>query len=553
MEETKKKLRKSLAIAVEIFTVLLSVCLGFVGYYTYYTGMIQKYKDYEVYALNLAVNDFDWDAIDLSIQKGQEDDALLALRKRMDYVKSNAKIDWLYMLEPLNDSAVDNMRYVCTGNTPKEYQAYKERGEDIVRLGKMSGTEFPPDVAKQYLDFYTNSQPGEFWYYPNYTEWGSVYTTSVVVRNSAGKRLGVMSVDINMSDIDSTLRIYPLSILGAGLIFAIAFIIILILWLNRRVINPLKRLQNSAVDFVSKASGDDVESLNFQDPKIKTQDEIQSLSNALVTMAGETKDYMQKLIYETSERERISADLNVAAQIQAAMLPRVEPDFSGRSEFELAASMDPAKEVGGDFYDFFFIDDDHLGLVIADVSGKGVPAALFMAISKTVIKNRALFGNVPKPSEVLRDANNQLCEGNEASLFVTVWFGILDLNTGIVTASNAGHEYPAIRQPGGNFELLKDKRGLVLAGMEGMVYTDYEIKLDKGATLFVYTDGVPEATNAQNQLFEFERVEKALNVNAAAAPAELLKIVRGEVDKFVGDAPQFDDLTMLAIKYNGRN
>lgn len=547
MEKTKKKLSRSLSLAVEIFTVLLSICLGIVGYQTYHKGMIQKYKEYERTILQLASQKIDWDGVEEAIASGKENAAHKALSECLDFVKSNSEIAWLYLIEPLSDSSVNNMKYICTGNTQKDYE---EGMTD--RLGDLTGNEFPADVAKQYLDFFKNSAPGEYWYYPNKTEWGSVYTTSIVVRNSAGKALGVMSVDINMFDIDATMRIYPVSILVAGLVFAAAFVLILILWLNRRVIHPLKSLQNSAVDFVSKASGEDVESLNFKDPRINTQDEIQSLSSALVTMASETKNYMEKLLVETKENERISADLNVATQIQAAMLPRVEPEFSGHAEFELAASMDPAKEVGGDFYDFFFIDKDHLALVIADVSGKGVPAALFMAISKTVIKNRALFGSVPKPSEVLRDANNQLCEGNDASLFVTVWLGILDLNTGVVTASNAGHEYPAIRQPGKPFELFKDKRGLVLAGMEGMTYTDYEIKLEKGATLFVYTDGVPEATNAANELFEFERVEKALNVNAGAAPADLLKVVRGEVDKFVGDAPQFDDLTMLAIKFNGR-
>ena len=547
MEATKKKLRTSLLLAVEIFTLMLCVCLGVIGYQTYYEGMIQKYMDYEEAVLNLAAHGVDWDEVELSIVAGRQDAAHKALSDHLDFIKSNTEIDWLYMIEPLNDNDKDNMKYICTANTEEDYAKGMTN-----RLGDLSGTEFPAEVAKQYLDFYKNSKPNEFWYYPNKTEWGSVFTTSIVIRNSIGNPLGVLSVDINMSDIDAMIRIYPLKLLFAGVVCAAFFIIILILWLNRRLIHPLKSLQNSAVDFVSKASGEDVDSLNFEDPKIKTQDEIQSLSNALVAMASDTKEYMQKLIHETAEREKISADLSVATQIQAAMLPRVEPDFSGHSEFELAASMDPAKEVGGDFYDFFFIDKDHLALVIADVSGKGVPAALFMAISKTVIKNRALFGSVPKPSEVLRDANNQLCEGNDANLFVTVWLGILDLNTGIVTASNAGHEYPAIRQPGKNFELLKDKRGLVLAGMEGMVYTDYEIKLEKGATLFIYTDGVPEATNAANELFEFERVEKALNVNAGAAPADLLKIVRAEVDKFVGEAPQFDDLTMLAIKFNGR-
>lgn len=544
MEKTKKKLSRSLSLAVEIFTVLLSICLGIVGYQTYHKGMIQKYKEYERTILKLASQKIDWDGVEEAIASGKENAAHKALSERLDFVKSNSEIAWLYIIEPLNDSSINNMKYICTGNTQKDYADGM-----TARLGDLTGNEFPADVAKQYLDFFKNSAPGEYWYYPNKTEWGSVYTTSIVVRNSAGKALGVMSVDINMFDIDATMRIYPVSILLAGLVFAAAFVLILILWLNRRVIHPLKSLQNSAVDFVSKASGEDVESLNFKDPRINTQDEIQSLSSALVTMASETKEYMQKLIHETSERERISADLNVATQIQSDMLPH---EFPQREDFVLYATMNPAKEVGGDFYDFFFIDDDHLALVIADVSGKGVPAALFMVIAKTIIKNRALSEKALSPAQILHEANDQLCEGNDAGLFVTVWLGILDLNTGIVTAANAGHEFPAVRQPGKDFEFVKDKHGLVLAGIEGSTYTDYEIALEKGATLFVYTDGVPEATNAANELFEFERTVKALNVNPAAEPKDLLGIVRGEVDKFVGDAPQFDDLTMLAIKFNSR-
>lgn len=544
MERIKKKLRRSLAAAVEIFTVLLSVCLGFVGYRTYYLGMIKKYKEYERTTLMLASQDIDWDGVEQAVLSGEENEAYKKLSERLDFIKSNSEIAWLYLITPLNDSSNDNMRYICTGNTKQEYANFRTN-----RFNELTGTEFPSDVAKQYLDFFRKSEPGAFWYYQNKTEWGSVYTTSIVVRNSAGKGLGVLSVDINMVDIDSTLKIYPLRILSASLAFAAVFVIILILWLNRRVIHPLKSLQNSAVDFVSKASGDDVESLNFVDPKIRTQDEIQSLSCALVTMASETKQYMQKLIYETSERERISADLNVAANIQNSMLPH---EFPKRGDFDLCASMNPAKEVGGDFYDFFFVDENHLGLVIADVSGKGIPASLFMVISKTIIKNLALSGKTMSPAQILQEANNQLCEGNEASLFVTVWLGILDLNAGTVTAANAGHEFPAVRQPGKNFELIRDKHGVVLAGMENMVYADYEFTLEKGATLFVYTDGVPEATNANNELFELERTVQALNVNPAAEPKELLSIVRGEVDKFVGEAPQFDDLTMLAIKYKGR-
>ncbi|MBR4600389.1 MAG: SpoIIE family protein phosphatase [Treponema sp.] len=552
MGTIKRTLNKSVLSAVVFFTLLLSACLGIIGYRTYYSGVIQQYQKYERDVLTLAVNDFDWDSIDECIKNGSEDDSFQKLRERLDYIKTNTNIDWLYMVEPLNTEENDNMKYICTGNTPENYAGYKASGEDFVRLGKLSGSEYPPDVAGKYLDFFKNSKPGDFWYYPNKTEWGYAYTTSIVVRNSSGKALGVMSVDIYMHEIETAMRVYPTTVFFATLILAGLFVLLLTRWMNRRVINPLKSLQVSASDFVARANGEDVDSLNFDAPKINTQDEIQALSDSLIEMTMDTKKYMTKLLVETKEREKISADLNAAAQIQDGMLPHIFPGIPDRTDFELFASMNPAKDVGGDFYDFFFIDKDHLALVIADVSGKGIPAALFMVISKTIIKNRASIGDSLSPAQILHDANNQLCEGNASGLFVTVWLGIIDLNTGLIKAANAGHEYPAIRQPGKKFELLKDSHGFVLAGLEGSKYKEYEIQLEPGATIFVYTDGVPEATNANNELFELDRLEKALNINPEAKPKDLLPIIRREVDRFVGDAPQFDDLTMLSLTYYGR-
>ena len=552
METIKQPLKKRVLTAVVSFTVFLSVCLGIIGYRTYYSGVIQQYQKYERDVLSLAINDFDWDSIEECINKGEEDDAFGKLRERLDYIKTNTNIDWLYMVEPLNTEENDNMKYICTGNTPENYAGYKASGEDFVRLGKLSGNEYPPDVAGNYLDFFKNSKPGEFWYYPNKTEWGYAYTTSIVVRNSSGKALGVMSVDIYMHEIETAMRLYPTTVFFATLIIASLFVLLLTRWMNRRVINPLKALQVSASDFVARANGEDVESLNFENPNIHTKDEIEALADSLIEMTAETKKYMQKLLVETKEREKISADLHIASRIQDGMLPHIFPGFPERSDFELFASMNPAKDVGGDFYDFFFIDEDHLALVIADVSGKGIPAALFMVISKTIIKNRAAIGDSLSPAQILQDANNLLCEGNASGLFVTVWLGIIDLNTGLIKAANAGHEYPAIRQPGKKFELLKDSHGFVLAGLEGSKYKEYEIQLELGATIFVYTDGVPEATNANNELFELDRLEKALNINPDAKPKELLPIIRREVDTFVGDAPQFDDLTMLSLTYYGR-
>ena len=286
--------------------------------------------------------------------------------------------------------------------------------------------------------------------------------------------------------------------------------------------------------------------------KIYDNDEIGDLAKSFNAMAVSLKDYINNLASITAEKERISTELNVATQIQADMLPRIFPAFPERKEFDIYASMNPAKEVGGDFYDFFFVDDKHLALVMADVSGKGVPAALFMVISKTLIKTRALMGGTP--SEILYDVNNQLCEGNDAGLFVTVWLGILDIETGKITAANAGHEYPALKRVDNpSFELLKDKHTPAVATIEEIRFKNYEIELNPGDVLFIYTDGVAEATNSSEELYGTDRMIKDLNKYTDSKIDELLINMKKEVDKFTGDAPQFDDITMLGLRYFGTN
>ena len=249
------------------------------------------------------------------------------------------------------------------------------------------------------------------------------------------------------------------------------------------------------------------------------------------------------------EQERIVRELATARQIQRSVLPNIFPPYPDRNEIALFATMDPAKDVGGDFYDFFFVDDDHLCLVIADVSGKGIPAALFMMLSKRIIEDFARLEN--SAGEILEKTNELLCGSNEADMFVTVWLGILEISTGRLTAANAGHEYPVIRKKNGNFEIFKDKHGFVIGGMEGVRYKTYELRLDPGDKLFVYTDGVPEATAGSGEMFGLDRMTAALNACGNGSPEEILGSVRSAVDAFVGDAEQFDDLTMMCMEYKG--
>ena len=291
------------------------------------------------------------------------------------------------------------------------------------------------------------------------------------------------------------------------------------------------------------------------DCEIKTNDELEKLSDSFRKMTESLNEYIENYARVTADKERISTELNVATQIQADMLPRIFPAFPGRKEFDIFATMTPAKEVGGDFYDFFLIDSDHLAVVMADVSGKGVPAALFMVIAKTLIKNRAQLINGEKenysPADILSYVNEQLCEGNKADMFVTVWLCIVEISTGKCVAANAGHEYPAIRRAGGEFELVRNRHSPAVAVMEGIKFRDIQFELNPGDSIYVYTDGVPEATDSENQLFGTDRMIAALNEFPDSSVSGLLDNVKKHIDAFVGDAPQFDDITMLCLKYFG--
>ena len=266
-------------------------------------------------------------------------------------------------------------------------------------------------------------------------------------------------------------------------------------------------------------------------------------------MEEQIEEYIESLTAITAEKERITAELELARRIQAAMLPHEFPPFPTRKEFDLYASMTPAREVGGDFYDYFLIDEDHLCLVIADVSGKGVPGALFMMVSKIILQSCAMLGC--SAAEILTKTNEAICSNNQVDMFVTVWLGILELSTGKLTAANAGHEYPVFKRPGEPFTILKDKHGLVIGGMEGVRYREYELQLQPGTKLFVYTDGVPEATNPRNEMFGTQGMLDTLNRMPEADPETLLREVHMAVDRFAQGAEQFDDLTMLCLEYRG--
>ena len=387
-------------------------------------------------------------------------------------------------------------------------------------------------------------------YITNYEEYGWLWSAGAGIYDQNGEVVGTACIDVSMDDIMKNRQEFLQNLCLVLVGITIVICLLILAGINRILLVPVKSLSQAAALFVKDKESTKKTQTAISQLNIHTGDEIEELSESIKTMEMEINDYIDHLTEVTAEKERMGAELNIATQIQASMLPCIFPAFPDRNEFDIYASMDPAKEVGGDFYDFFLIDEDHIALVMADVSGKGVPAALFMVIAKTLLKNTAQSGISPK--EVLSQVNTQLCENNEAEMFVTVWLGVMQISTGHMVCANAGHEYPAIRRVGGQYELLHDKHGFVLAGMEGSRYREYEITLEKGDSLFVYTDGVPEATNAENELFGTDRMLEALNQNPDAASEEVIREVQKAMEVFVKQAPQFDDITMLSMIYKGK-
>lgn len=387
-------------------------------------------------------------------------------------------------------------------------------------------------------------------YITNYEEYGWLCSAGAGIYDQNGEVVGTACIDVSMDDIMKNRQEFLQNLCLVLVGITIVICLLILAGINRILLVPVKSLSQAAALFVKDKESTKKTQTAISQLNIHTGDEIEELSESIKTMEMEINDYIDHLTEVTAEKERMGAELNIATQIQASMLPCIFPAFPDRNEFDIYASMDPAKEVGGDFYDFFLIDEDHIALVMADVSGKGVPAALFMVIAKTLLKNTAQSGISPK--EVLSQVNTQLCENNEAEMFVTVWLGVMQISTGHMVCANAGHEYPAIRRVGGQYELLHDKHGFVLAGMEGSRYREYEITLEKGDSLFVYTDGVAEATNAENELFGTDRMLEALNQNPDAASEEVIREVQKAMEVFVKQAPQFDDITMLSMIYKGK-
>lgn len=356
----------------------------------------------------------------------------------------------------------------------------------------------------------------------------------------------ITGMTFDVSSMQHAVMVHTIRFLIAFIILQIILVLVCRFLLFRNFIKPLKIIEKNVREY-SKTK--DADSAKKSLEKVDSDNEIGSLSDGVYEMICEIEDHLDEIRTVTAENERITVELDLAQKIQTDMLPSIFPPFPENTQFDIYANMDPAKEVGGDFYDFFMVDKTHVALVMADVSGKGVPASLFMVVAKTLIKNYALMGG--SPAEVLDKVNTQLMDGNEEGMFVTVWMAVIDINTGKGLAANAGHEHPVIRHKDGSFELVKYKHSLAVAMMPGVPFEEHEIEIKPGDRVFVYTDGLPEARNSDKEFFGTDRMLDVLNKDPYAKGHALLTAMINEMSSFVGNAEQFDDVTMLIFDYYG--
>ena len=519
------KLQNTVLRSFALLAVVLILIIGFVVGDRYINGAMGNYRT-TAYAYTKSTADLiDGDTIAQYVTSGEKDEYYYEILEIMRAYRGNTNIRYFYVFVPEKDGFVYIWDAAAEGKPADlgDREAYRE-----------GSREFAFSVYKQ-------DPPEELMLFNDET-YGNIATAYSPIFDSNGEPVAEVCVGIYLFELQANMREFLVVVLITILLVISMAILLCYHFVKKKIVKPINKIRDA-----SKGMVENLENKETIEVTVDTKDEIEELFESFKQMYGDVQDYISKLQTVTAEKERIGAELDVAKNIQASMLPCIFPAFPDRSEFDIYATMEPAKEVGGDFYDFFMVDDRHLAIVMADVSGKGVPAALFMVIGKTLIKDHTTPDR--DLGKVFSEVNDLLCESNSEELFITAFEGVLDLDTGEFVYVNAGHDAPFICRRDGSYEPLAVRAGFVLAGMEGMKFKEGRTTLREGDKLFHYTDGVTEATNTGNVLYGKERLLRVLNKNKQMSPKETLSSVKADIDLFVGEAPQFDDITMLCIEY----
>ena len=540
----KLKLLPKFIISLGVVGLVLTIAVSLFGYATSKSYLENMYAERVMINSNAIASMLDvQDVKTILAEGGDQTPEYKEMYDLFNRLKKDGDVTFLSLVIPDEDSVcffIDAMVEEM-GDDPANQLPY---GSDILYVDAANPDD-PADMEK-YITIWERYAENKGIDEPLVTDndYGYNYTGVSVILDENGKAIAEIQYILDMSEVRAYLNSFLLNMLLISFAIIGVTIIAYIFFVRKMVTKPISGLTAFTQEITETGS------FTNRHIDIKTGDEIESLSESFNFMLAELENYIANLSKVTAEKERIGAELDIAKHIQASMLPCIFPAFPDRKEIDIYATMDPAKEVGGDFYDFFMVDERHLAIVMADVSGKGVPAALFMVIGKTLIKDHTTPDR--DLGKVFTAVNNLLCEANSEGLFITAFEGVLDLVTGEFRFVNAGHEMPFICKAGGDFEPYKIRPGFVLAGMEDMKYRAGSMQLDVGDKIFQYTDGVTEATNLGNELYGMERLGVVLNKFKTASPHEILPAVKQDIDAFVGEADQFDDITMLCLEYKAR-
>lgn len=537
----KIKLLPKFIISLSIVALVLTVVISLFSYNTSRTYLEDMYAERVMTNSNaIAAMLRSEDVKTIISDGGDQSEEYKEMAALFNKLKQDGNVTYLSLVVPDEDSVtfyIDAM-VEQMGDDPAAQIGY---GEDILYVDAANPDD-PADMEK-YITIWELYAENKGLDTPLVTDndYGYNYTGVSVILDENGDAIAEIQYILDMSDVRAYLNSFFTNMLLISFAIVLITIVVYFFFVIKNVTKPISQLAAFTRNVTES------ETFKVQQIDLPTGDEIEALASAFNIMLVRLGDYITNLSKMTAEKERIGAELDIARNIQASMLPCIFPAFPEHREFDIYATMDPAKEVGGDFYDFFMVDKSHLAIVVADVSGKGVPAALFMVIGKTLIKDHTAPDE--DLGEVFSSVNELLCETNSEGLFITAFEGVLDLQTGEFRFVNAGHEPPYICKANGNFEPYKIRPGFVLAGMEGMNYRAGSTTLDVGDKIFLYTDGVTEATDTQNRLYGMERLGVALNNCKDGSPTEILHHVKSSIDEFVGSAEQFDDITMLCLEY----
>ena len=521
----KTGIGKKYLISLIISTIVLAACVCTVVSLIFRARIMERYEYVGFSVSDYVASNISGDTVLRFLETNEADNDYDRIRRDLLNAKNKFDLIYLYIAVP-EDGHMTYLWEATSGPEVLNYEgSYSPGGEEWSK--KMLNNEGERTLR-------TFNDP----------DYGRVATAASPIYDSYGNAVALAYTDFSIEAMVKGIRSMIAGTIAFVVVLMAIYAVFFYLNVKKSIVDPINQL-TVAVDELIQNVDDDSETYTSI---IHTGDEIEALSRAFEDMDEELRKYITENTKIVAEKERIGTELELATDIQAQALPSVFPPFPDRKEFDIYALMDPAKEVGGDFYDFFFIDDDHLGLVIADVSSKGIPAALFMMVSMVVLNSNAMMGDAT--NAVMERVNNRICKNNANNMFVTIWLGVLEISTGKLKATNAGHEYPCIRRANGDYEVIRDQHGLVVGAMEGIPYTEYELQLEHGDSIFVYTDGVPEAMNEAEELFGEERLLEALNKDPGADVKTIIKNVKDGIDAFVGEAPQFDDITMLALKFH---